>query len=105
MMGRRIDDGGFNRVADGIVHFRCLAYDTNGVLFTTNNIIDGGFSFTNNAVPAYVDLELGILEPRVIEQARSIPNPAALQAFLGNINQASKVHLFRQHISIRTASQ
>ena len=86
----------YQRVADGAVHLKLRAYQPDG---TATNV------FTGSLLPGYVDLELGILEPRVIEQARSIPNPATMQAFLGNINQASKVHLFRQHITIRTASQ
>ena len=86
----------YQRVADGAVHLKMRAYQPDG---TANTV------FTGSLLPGYVDLELGILEPRVVEQARSIPNGAAMQAFLGNINQASKVHLFRQHISIRTASQ
>ena len=86
----------YQRVADGAVHLKLRAYQPDG---TATNV------FTGSRLPGYVDLEFGILEPRVIEQARSIPNTAAMQAFLGNINQAAKVHVFRQHISIRTTSQ
>ena len=85
----------YQRVADGAVHLKLRAYQSD----VTTNV------FTGSLLPSYVDLELGILEPRVVEQARSIPNAATMQAFLGDINQASKVHLFRQHISLRTASQ
>ncbi len=86
----------YQRVADGAVHLKMRAYQSDG---TTNTV------FTGTLLPVYVDLELGILEPRVVEQARSIPNLAAMQAFLADIKQASKVHLFRQHIPIQTASQ
>lgn len=99
------NNANFHRVADGIVHLRLRAYDTNGVLITSNNIPDvqlvGGYIFSNQALPAYVDLELGILEPKALSQfkARS-ENPARALAYL--TNQVDKVHLFRQRIPIRT---
>lgn len=86
----------YQRVADGAVHLRMRAYQSDGYTNT---------AFTGTLLPVYVDLELAILEPRVVEQARSIPNAQAMQAFLKDIKQASKVHLFRQHIPIQTASQ
>jgi prepilin-type N-terminal cleavage/methylation domain-containing protein len=86
----------YQRVADGAVHLRMRAYQSDGYTNT---------AFTGTLLPVYVDLELAILEPRVVEQARAIPNAQAMQAFLRDIKQASKVHLFRQHIPIQTASQ
>jgi type II secretory pathway component PulJ len=61
------------------------------------------FSFCSNALPAYVEVELGVLEPSTLKQYESLFGTAAGQDFLKR--QASKVHLFRQRIPIRTASQ
>jgi prepilin-type N-terminal cleavage/methylation domain-containing protein len=60
----------------------------------------GLYSFFSNAVPAAVEMELGVLEQQVYDQYKSIPILSAQQAFL--TNQAPHVHLFRQHIPIRT---
>jgi hypothetical protein len=54
--------------------------------------------FASNALPAMVEIELGILEPQTLEQARSVLNP---DVFLQK--QAGKVHIFRQQIPIRNA--
>ncbi len=100
-----------SRVADGIVHFRLHFYDTAGNQITNANppsilmnaeLIPGErrTAFYNEALPAMVEIELGILEPQTIEQARSIPD-ANRAAFLEK--QAGKVHIFRQQIPIRNA--
>jgi prepilin-type N-terminal cleavage/methylation domain-containing protein len=61
-------------------------------------------SFTSNALPAYLDLELGVIEPATLKQFQSLlPSPNAAAAFLKK--QAAKVHLFRQRIPIRTVQQ
>jgi hypothetical protein len=63
------------------------------------------FAFKSNAMPAYIELEFGILEPEVLTQyylMKQEENPNA-DRFLAR--QASKVHLFRQRIPIRTAAQ
>ena len=88
----------YSRVADGIVHLNLRAFDTNGVFLDTNS-----YAYTSNALPAYLEVELGVLEPNVLEQARAIPSTAASSNFLAQ--QSSKVHLFRQRIPIRTAGR
>lgn len=63
------------------------------------------FSFHSNALPAFVDMEFAILEPETLAQYYNMlqdQNPNAAN-FLAR--QVSKVHLFRQRIPIRTASQ
>lgn len=56
--------------------------------------------FMSNAVPAYLELELGILEPRVLERYRSMAgNPQAQVQYLSN--HVAQVHLFRQRIPVR----
>jgi hypothetical protein len=59
------------------------------------------FSFQNGALPAYLDLELGVLAPSTYEQFKSIPNSNAAREYL--VEQAGSVSLFRQRIPIRTA--
>jgi hypothetical protein len=116
------------RIADGIVHFRLKFYDANGRLIpprdddgnvylsplnNPTNIppgvwIDKEFSVNepmvvfSNTLPAMVEVELGILEPRTLKQAESLP-VAARQGYLEK--QAGKVHIFRQQIPIRNASR
>lgn len=63
------------------------------------------FRFLSNALPAYVELELGMLEPEALRQFYTMiedENPNATN-FLSR--QIAKVHLFRQRIPIRTAAQ
>lgn len=111
----------YQPIVDGVVHFRVHAYDTNGYLlnYLTNvvgvrmtydplNVVPSGtvaaetrYAFTNAAVPAYLDVEMGILEPRVLERYRSFPNPVVASNYLSR--QAAAVHLFQQRIPIRAA--
>ena len=86
-------------------------YKQSAVLMTrTNSAPD--FVFDNraiyhyfclsNALPHFVDLEMGILEPQILEQYKSMP-PNVASNFLAR--QAGRVHLFRQRIAIHTASR
>lgn len=62
-------------------------------------------SFRSNALPAFVELELGMLEEDALRQyylMLSDKNPNAASFLQDKI---SKVHLFRQRIPIRTAAQ
>jgi len=54
--------------------------------------------FTSNALPAYVDIELGILEPQILQRYRSIPVAAVQRQYLAD--HVAQVHLFRQRIAI-----
>jgi prepilin-type N-terminal cleavage/methylation domain-containing protein len=102
-----------SRIIDGVVHFKVRAFDTNGVWITRDhpwppvtNVVAQPFSygevsdlrFYSNAVPAFVEFELGILEQRTLERAKSIP-AAARRAYLEK--QAGRVHLFRMRVPIR----
>jgi hypothetical protein len=99
----------FNRVADGIIHLRVLAYNDKGILLSSNNaatnmwITEGSsgmmeYTCTNNAVPAYLDLELGVLEARAFERYKAIPVVAAQTNFLQR--QAGAIHIFRRRIAL-----
>ena len=61
-------------------------------------------TFMSNALPAFVELELGVLEPVALKQYQALTDsPAAAATFLKK--QPSKVHLFRQRVPIRTVLQ
>ncbi len=62
------------------------------------------YQFRQVTVPAFpstLELELGILDPRVVIRAASIPNADAARAFLAR--QAGSVHFFRHRIPLRNA--
>ncbi len=117
-------------VMDGVVHFRVVAYDgggypllylKSGVLaytsmppstratprsWFTDPIRTGSTAyhfrrFTHPQFPAYLDLELGVLEPQMVTRFNAIPAPAEARKFLAR--NAGKVHLFRHRILLRNA--
>ena len=94
-----------------------LSSGTNSLNFTTVELMAGyaqldlnlqyvsTFNFRSNALPSYIEMELGMLEPDTLEQFYmmvSDKNPNATN-FLAR--QISKVHLFRKRIPIRAAAQ
>jgi len=107
----------FQRIADGVIHFRLRAFDTNGMLmvsniypdvrivtntvFLTQPTSETRYAFTNSALPACLELEMGILEPHVWERYKSIPNAAAASNYLAR--QVGAVHLFQERIPIHMA--
>jgi len=108
----------WSHLLDGVVDLTVRAYDTNGVWMTngyafgyTNtantNIFffqratwgEVGFYMFSNALPASVEIELGVLEDRALRRAATWPNGSALQNnYL--TNQAGAVHIFRQRVNI-----
>ncbi len=111
----------FSRIIDGVIDFRIRAFDPGGnllpninspsqYLFRNNNISIGAISSTNeptsyrfrsNAVPAFVEVELGILENRALQRYYSMTNNFSVaQGYL--TSHAGQVHIFRQRIPIRT---
>jgi len=60
-----------------------------------------GLYFASNAVPATVEMELGLLEQYAWERYNSIGNSAARLAYLQRDDTSSRVHLLRQRIPIR----
>jgi len=103
------------RVTDGVVHFRVRAFGTNGFATTwlTDHLPpeisawnDRGtgeteYIFRSNALPSYLEIEMGILEPQILEKYRAMVNPTVASNYLAR--QTGKVHLFQQRIPIRTA--
>jgi len=107
-----------NRICDGVIHFRFRAFDTNGVLLTPLSVIPqataifystvapgeiGLYKFCSNAVPASVEMELGILEQHAVDRYNSIGTPAARLNYLQSADHylSSRVQLFRQRIPLR----
>jgi prepilin-type N-terminal cleavage/methylation domain-containing protein len=86
-------------VIEGVIHMSLRIYDRNGLKFSD---LPRRY-FRSDALPGYVELELGILEPQIIAQFRSMPNSNVATNFLAK--HAGQVHLFRQRIPIRTAFQ
>lgn len=141
----------FNHIADGVVHFRVKAYDTQGHLmaFNTTNrdpayVIfrctetgarllssstnanannatailqensrgdwETKMSFRSNAAPAYLEIELGILEPDAVktfellysDERKSGGQGARARQWLEK--RINKVQIFRKRIPLRTVS-
>jgi prepilin-type N-terminal cleavage/methylation domain-containing protein len=90
-------DNRFHRVADGVVHLRVRgAYDEVGRVFAEP--ASGVYVFTNG-VPAYIDVELAILDPKAVAQFQARPNDTAARDYVSG--QAHRLHLFTQRIHIR----
>jgi hypothetical protein len=106
------------RVASGVVNLRVKCYGPNGaLLMPTLNYPQYSFIYTNlalpqeirateadsfftsNAVPAFVEIEIGFLEDRTLAHYRAIPDPKAQRQYLAD--HSAQVHLFRQRIPIR----
>jgi prepilin-type N-terminal cleavage/methylation domain-containing protein len=105
-----------SRVVDNVVHFRVRAFDQYGRLFSPDVYgagLDGHLGilpgrpgtdeiqcqFLYDAVPAYAEIELGILDDKTADRARNMPATAQLSYLQ---NQAGHVHIFRQRIPIRS---
>lgn len=54
--------------------------------------------FMGPAIPAYVEVELGILEPAVLKKYHSIPISAVQLQYLSN--HVAQVHIFRQRVPV-----
>ncbi len=107
------------QIADGIVHFRMKAFDREGHLITpfwpTNRALVATTArywdaklpdqvdsyFVSNAVPASVELEVGVLESQTLQRFKSLAaaGPAIQRQYLSN--HVGQVHLFRQRIPVR----
>jgi prepilin-type N-terminal cleavage/methylation domain-containing protein len=112
-----------SKILDGVVEFRVHCYDLNGLLMTnglpsissntswtiTNAATFGlasipqdevlFYGFSNNIVPAFVEVQIGVLEPAILKRYKSIPDPLSASNYLAN--HAGNVQLFRQRIAIR----
>ncbi len=106
----------WSHLLDGVVDLRVRAYDTNGVwmtngyanvtnitvknvLFLPSALGETGFLMFSNALPASVEIDLGVLEDRTLQRAETWPNGSLSQSnYL--VQQAGKVHVFRQRVTV-----
>ena len=90
-----------HRVSDGIVHFSVEAVYVYTNLTQTNFGRASNFTFSANYLPAFVDVELGVLEPATLKQFHSLTgaNVAAAQTFLQD--HVGRIHFFRERVPIR----
>ncbi len=108
-----------NRIADGIIHLRLRAFDRDGRLITPfwptnyalrlqsarywNPVLKDQVDsyYVSNAVPAFLELEVGVLESQTLQRFKSIGQASAAvqRQFLSN--HVAQVHLFRQRIPVR----
>jgi prepilin-type N-terminal cleavage/methylation domain-containing protein len=114
-----------SRVLDGVLNFKVTAFDSVGrpfnIFYPTNQLparpangtippiglrhLSGGLvteaSFTGPYMPAYVEVEVDALEPRLLDQYRALPdNPAIRNRYI--TNNLARVQSFRQRIPLRS---
>jgi prepilin-type N-terminal cleavage/methylation domain-containing protein len=99
---------GMSRIADGVVHFQARPFDPAGqpipssissnIVVYPSGLAAPNSYFISNAVPAFIEIELGIVEPQVLQRARATGDPAAYIA-----RNTAHVHLFRQRFTIRNS--
>jgi prepilin-type N-terminal cleavage/methylation domain-containing protein len=104
-----------SHVIDGVVNLVVQPNDNNGYPMTNNYQYNSGqftlytnvafftlpnrFYFFSNTVPAFVELQLGVLEDRPLQRAGSLPFQSIAQSnYLAQ--QAGRVHIFRQRVTI-----
>ena len=105
-----------HHLVDGVLHFNVRAYDTNGVVLTNGFGLNQAYNVKNarfynavggevamymcsNTVPAAVEIQLGVMEDRILQRASSMPMGSPAQVnYLAQ--QAGKLHVFRQRVNI-----
>jgi hypothetical protein len=101
---------------DGVVHFQIEAYDAKGVLyrdypppFPNNSYLrfdkaNEVYAFMSTNLPAYLDLELRVLEPATLAKFRARAETPGPQATDYLARQIGRTHVFRQRIPVRSAA-
>jgi type II secretory pathway pseudopilin PulG len=107
-----------SHLMDGVVSLTVRVYDAGGYQMTNTYQNDGylwvtnknvlyfpqawgqaGFAMFSNTLPASVEIEMGVLEDRALQRAESLGGSFTAQSnYLAQ--QAGKVHVFRQRVSI-----
>lgn len=102
----------FSKIADGVVHFRArpwfdpeLAENPLWTNRVTGRVVlatgDGTWIFRSNAIPAALEIELGVLEPDVLARTRvwiESGDPDRPRAYLKD--KPAAVHLFKRMVRI-----
>ena len=126
-----LDTNLFHRVIDGVVSLTITPYDTNGAPYVQNipnppnvsgatdlygntndnlHVVQNAdpslryFAFRSNALPAYLDIELAVLEPSALTKFRAREEIGAAQAAEYLARQIGRTHVFRQRVAIRPAA-
>jgi hypothetical protein len=97
----------FHRVADGVVHLRVRAFDEAGRLFPEGDYgnlvlgqpVAGTYHFTNS-VPAYLDIEIAMLDGRGLKQFEAQTGAVPARGYL--TNHIYRVQLFGHRIPLRS---
>ncbi len=89
------------RVSDGIVHFALDAVYAYTNFTQTNFARASNYTFTATSLPAYVDVEIGVLEPATLKQFKALKDfdVVAAQTFLRD--HVGRIHFFRERVPIR----
>jgi prepilin-type N-terminal cleavage/methylation domain-containing protein len=120
-----------SHVMDGVVHLVIRAYTPNGILMTNGYAnftsypvqntwftppyppLGGevGFCMSSNALPASVELQLGVLEDKAVQHAQAMNAGQPIFQLSGALNfppqwtylqgASGRVHLFRQRVTIQ----
>jgi hypothetical protein len=108
----RRGDGGFIPQRSSVTD--TVTPGTNSANLATVELSQGGpdpnpqyatiFNFRSNALPSYIEMELGMLEPETLEQFYTMVSDGNPNATNFLARQITKVHLFRQRIPIRAAA-
>ena len=113
-----------HRIADGVMHLRVLPFDTNGAPITFNSPVAPlprnvernpdvddqiSYRFVSNAVPAYVELEIGFLEPHLVDRYKALEESDAFATLMDTpharayfSNRVANCHIFRKRIAVRS---
>jgi type II secretory pathway pseudopilin PulG len=97
------------KLLDGAIGFKIRMFNTNGFWLTStvnSNLLvfpdfragEYGYQCYSNVLPVTVEIEMATLEDRVLQRAASILDPLTRSNYLSQ--QAGKVHIFRQRVSI-----
>jgi prepilin-type N-terminal cleavage/methylation domain-containing protein len=120
------DTNNYSKILDGVISFKLRAFDREGNwmnyyylstkpnsfgMWTNGNIIvtptdgtlvageEASTLLYSNAVPAFVEFELGVIEQGAYERYQSIPIYLQQTNYLAH--QIGRVHLFRQRVAVR----
>ena len=89
-------DGTYTNIPNALA-YNSSAYQSSG------DFRQAACYFMSNALPGYVELELGVLEPQVLQKYRSIPVAGTARQYLSN--HVAQVHIFRQRIPVRNVDR
>ncbi len=110
----------FHPVLDGVVSLTFTPFHTNGIAYSNTytvlprqeangrviNYERQDFEFLADRVPAYIEVELAVVEPNILARFRArdadVPGRQAALEYLNR--QIGKTHLFRQRVAIRAAA-